>query len=313
MSLVRHRLWVRLLIVATALYLLVCVLGAIAFVELSLRLPQRRLTAANVALVQKRAADARLQVEEVEILSKDRLRLRGWFATPPVHNGNVVVLLHGVTDNRLGVVGYAEFFLKNGYGVLIADSRTHGESEGVIATYGVTEADDVHRWVDWVYRKHAPACVYGFGESMGAAILLQSLERERRFCAVIAESPFADFREAVYDRISGGFGAGPWLARTILRPTVEAGFIYARWRYALDFAQSSPRAVVARTSVPVFLIHGELDSVIRLRNSESIHATNATSVLWAVPQAYHGGAWSIQPQQFESRVLAWFQTHAAHP
>lgn len=310
MLLARHRKWARLLIFATALYLLVCVLGAIAFVELSLRLPKRRLTAATVALVQQRAADARLQVEEVEVFSKDRLRLRGWFARPLNHNGSVVVLLHGVTDNRLGVAGYAEFFVKNGYGVLIADSRTHGESEGLLATYGVTEADDVHRWVDWVYRTHAPACVYGFGESMGAAILLQSLERERRFCAVIAESPFADFREAVYDRISGGFRTGPWLARTILRPTVEAGLIYARWRYGLDFAQSSPRDIVARTSVPVFLIHGELDASIRLRNSESIHAANGKTVLWSVPGAYHGGAWSTQPQQFESRVLAWFRTHA---
>jgi uncharacterized protein len=309
MWLARHRRLTRIILAATAIYLLLCLLGAVAFVEFSLRLPKRRLSAAQIAQVKSRAAEAGLQADEVRIPSQDHLSLRGWFARPPAHNGRVVVLLHGVTDNRLGVAGFAEFFLRNGYGVLLPDSRTHGESEGVVATYGIAEADDVHRWVDWVYRIHQPTCVYGFGESMGAAILLQSLAREPRFCAVIAESPFADFREAVYDRISGGFGTGPWLARTFLRPTVEAGFLYARWRYAVDFAKSSPRDIVSRTAVPVFLIHGELDPVIGLRNSQSIHAANRQSVLWAVPRAYHCGAWSTEPQQFESRVLAWFDAH----
>jgi hypothetical protein len=36
-------------------------------------------------------------------------------------------------------------------------------------------------------RQHSK-CIFGIGESMGAAVLLQSVEKERRFCAVVAES-----------------------------------------------------------------------------------------------------------------------------
>ena len=219
------------------------------------------------------------------------------------------MLFHGVADNRLGVAGFAELFVRHGYSVLLADSRTHGESDGNIATYGVREARDIHDWVEWIYQTHRPSCVYGFGESMGAGIVLQSLAEEKRFCAVVAESAFADFREAVYDRVGGTLHQGPWLAKTLLRPSVELGFAYARMRYGLDFADRSPRSAVAKSRVPVLLIHGERDSVLRLRNSESIQAANPATVLWIVPNAEHCGAWSAQPTLFEQRVLAWFSSH----
>jgi hypothetical protein len=41
-------------------------------------------------------------------------------------------------------------FLAHGYIVLAPDSRAHGESGGDIATYGLLEWDDAHRWVSWL-------------------------------------------------------------------------------------------------------------------------------------------------------------------
>jgi uncharacterized protein len=305
----RKRRFGLILAMLVMVYLGLGALGGVAFVELSLRLPKRPITQAETTLAQRKVQELGARLQEVELHSRDGLRLAGWFVSPRMPNGSVVLLLHGVTDNRLGVGGFAELFLRHGYSVLMADSRTHGMSEGVIASYGVAESDDIRRWVDWVYRAHQPACVYGFGESMGAAILLQSLASEPRFCAVIAESAFADFREGAYDRIGGFFRTGPWLARTALRPAVESGFLYARLKYGIDFRASSPRAAVAASHVPVLLIHGEEDSVIRLRNSAAIQAANPKAMLWSVPKAEHCGAWSTQPKLFEQRVLAWFSNH----
>jgi len=64
-------------------------------------------------------------------------------------------------------------FLRQGYRILLPDSRAHGESGGSVATYGLREGDDIHRWVDWLYGKGA-TCVDGFGESMGADLVLES-------------------------------------------------------------------------------------------------------------------------------------------
>jgi uncharacterized protein len=49
-------------------------------------------------------------------------------------NGKAVILLHGISANRMGVAGYGEMFLQKGYRILLPDSRAHGESEGNPAT-----------------------------------------------------------------------------------------------------------------------------------------------------------------------------------
>ena len=75
------------------------------------------------------------------------------------------------------MMGFAELFLSHGFTVLIPDSRAHGESGGDFSTYGLKESDDVHRWFDWLVIQQHSKCIFGMGESMGAAILLQALEK----------------------------------------------------------------------------------------------------------------------------------------
>jgi len=65
--------------------------------------------------------------------------------------------------------------------------------------------------VNWIEQNAHPRCVFGLGESMGAALLLQTLAKEPRFCAVITESPFTTFREVAYARFGFPFHSGPWL------------------------------------------------------------------------------------------------------
>ena len=134
--------------------------------------------------------------------------------------------------------GYAEMFLNHGYSVLMPDARAHGISGGIHPTFGLLERDDIRRWFEWTEREHHPACIFGLGESMGAAQLLQSLDSEPRW--LCAESYFSSFREIAYDRMGQQFHAGPSVGRTILRPVVEIALAYARWKYHLDLASVSP-------------------------------------------------------------------------
>ncbi|MBI2681987.1 MAG: alpha/beta fold hydrolase [Acidobacteriales bacterium] len=252
----------------------------------------------------------RATLRDVTLTRDDSTILAAWLITPSNPTGDAVILLHGVTDTRAGVAGYGELFLSRGYTILLPDARGHGESGGELMTYGVLEAQDIHAWVDWLRKDRSPKCVYGFGESMGAAILLQSLKYETRFCAVIAESAFAEFREGAYDRVSEKVNVSVGITRTLFRPSVEAGIAYAKLRYGVDLGSASPRAAVAGSMTPVLLIHGIEDVNIRPRNSALAYAARPNSTeLWLVPKAAHCGAWSAQPQEFERRVVAWYQDH----
>jgi dipeptidyl aminopeptidase/acylaminoacyl peptidase len=236
----------------------------------------------------------------------DRITLRAWLLTPDHPNGNAAIVLHGLSDNRVGMTGYAELLLNHHYTVLQPDARAHGASDGALATYGLLERDDIRTWFEWLSTNQHAACIYGIGESMGAAQLLQATAQESNFCAVAAESSFSDFREIAYDRAGQFFHTGPWLGRTLFRPVIELAFAYSGWKYAIDLRNVSPETAAAATQVPILLIHGKDDSNIPVRHSERIASRNRKIVLWEVPHADHCGAISKSGEEFERRVIAWF-------
>jgi len=300
----------RVLIVLVSLYLTLTILGGIGLGWIALHPPSARLIPSEERNAQAAAREAGVEFRDAEITAADGVTLRGWFMRPAEANGYAVILLHGVSDNRMGMYGFGKWLVANHYTVLIPDARGHSLSGGFV-TYGLKEADDVHRWVDWIEAAEHPRCVYGLGESLGAAELLQALPNEPRFCAVIAESPFASFREVAYARLGWPFRTGPWLGRTILRPTVEAGILYVRLRYGLNLENASPEEAVSHVKVPVLLIHGLNDTNIPPYHSDRIQARNSASVtVWKVPGAVHTGAHKAAPQEFEHRVLEWFSVHS---
>ncbi len=206
------------------------------------------------------------------------------------------------------MLGNADLLLRHGYSVLLPDARDHGDSDGPIATYGVLESDDLNRWFNWLQQRDHPHCIDGIGDSMGGAQLLESLT-VNSYCAVVAESSFSTFREAGYDRIGQQLDTGPWLGRTILRPAVEFGFLYARFRYHVNLAQASPLHVVERTHTPVLLIHGQADTNLPPRHSEALARSNPTIQLWEPADTEHTAAYSTHPAEYEHRVLDWLAAH----
>ena len=189
----KRNLFRNAVIAVFAAYFVLSILAGIVMADLSLklhRLPLRH----QQAIAADVRTDFHAELQDVAINAADGVVLKGWFVHPRDYNGNAVILLHGITDNREGVAGYAHLLLEHGYAVLLPDARRHGESGGELATYGIKESDDIHRWVSWIYAHDPPQCVYGFGESYGAALMLQSLAAENRFCAVAVESPFSTAR-----------------------------------------------------------------------------------------------------------------------
>jgi alpha-beta hydrolase superfamily lysophospholipase len=302
----------RLLYVLLSLYIVGTVFGGIGLGHIALHPYRHPATPSEERNARAAAEASQVEFRDVELTTADGTVLRAWFMRPSAPNGDAVILLHGVSDNRMGTYGYGKWLAKSHYSVLMPDARAHGSSGGEVATYGLKEADDIHRWVDWIETTEHPRCVFGLGESMGAAQLLQSLPREPRFCAVVAESPFATFREVAYVRFGQPFHAGPWLGRTFFRPATNAGFLYLRLRYGLNMEDASPEQAVVGTRIPVLLIHGLDDSNIPPYHSDLIAAKNPSDVtLWKVPGAEHTGAHEAAPEEFERRVLKWFNGHSS--
>lgn len=270
----------------------------------------------NSVHVPKRAtADVRFagaNRRDVQIVASDGAALRGWFFTPEAGNGNAVMVLHGISDSRGGVMGLARLFVENHYSVLAPDNRGHGESGGELVTYGLRERDDVRRWVDWLEASEHPRNVYGMGESLGAAVLLQSLERETRFSAVVAECPFADFERVAVDRVAQRVPGPAALGRVLAGPMVWSGFLYARMKYGVDFRGASPENAVVGARTPVLLIHGSADTNVYPAHAGALMKRNPEHItLWLVPGARHTAAFGTAPEEFRRLVLGWFSEHGS--
>lgn len=236
----------------------------------------------------------------------DGTALRGWKVRPPRPNGDWVLLFHGVADNRIGTLSYAQVLLQHGYSVLMMDARGHGESEGAIVTFGWKERDDTHAVVDGLLVTESPHCLFALGESMGAAVALQSAGIEPRIEGVVAESSFRNLREVTYDY--AGLHWSPLLGKTLFRPASMAALPRMEKEGGFRAGDVSPERAVATRAFPVLLICDSDDKMIPCRHSEAIYsAAMGPKSLWKVPGAGHTGAYGAQPAEFERHVLAFFE------
>jgi fermentation-respiration switch protein FrsA (DUF1100 family) len=260
-----------------------------------LRVPRRQVIAPPAVGVDWRDA---------AVTAGDGVVLRGWFATAPAHGDDCVVALHGVADTSASAAGFAPMFLAGGYSVLAPDSRAHGRSGGDLVTYGVLERHDALAWARWL-RQRGCRRIYGLGESLGAAVLIQAAAIEPAFRAIVAECSYADLRTVGEYRVRRIAGRAAPLAGLL----VESAIVYARLRYGVDLRDASPEAAIARTRTPILLIHGLADAETPPENSRRLARANPDAPLWLTPGARHVGASAAAPAEFRWRVLAWFAEH----
>ncbi|HEV2199355.1 MAG TPA: alpha/beta fold hydrolase [Bryobacteraceae bacterium] len=274
--------------------------GAIALCEANLYVPHK----ASENLPSSRLGDWR----DVSVIARDGISLAAWFVKPSAKTHNCVVVLHGVGDSRVGSAGYASIFLSSGYNVLLPDSRGHGASGGDIVTYGIREKFDVTSWIAWL-RKQGCQRIFGLGESLGGAVLIQAAAVTHDLSAIVAESSYSDLKSVAGYRV-GRMIAVPRVSEPVAALMVGTAMQYARVRYGVNLEEVSPISAIGQIRTPILLVHGLADTETPPGESVELANRNSRAVLWLVPHAKHVGAYSANPAMFGERVLSWFAEHA---
>jgi uncharacterized protein len=240
--------------------------------------------------------------EDLPVTAPDGVQLRGWKVRARASSGDWVLLFHGVGDNRTGVLGHAEFLLRNGYSVVMMDSRAHGQSGGDLATYGWKERYDTVAIANALYRSERVRCLTELGVSMGAAIALQSAAVEPRIAGVVAEDPFTNLREVAYDY--AGLHLSPLLGKTLFRPAAILALDQAEKEGGFHAQDVSPERAVASRPFSILLICGREDHTIPCRHARRIfNAAIGPKQLWEVPGGQHAAALGQAPAEYESRTI----------
>lgn len=245
--------------------------------------------------------------EDFDVRAPDGVELRGWKIRAARPNGDWVLLFHGISDDRTGVLGAAEFLLLHSYSVVMMDSRAQGESGGNIATYGWKERYDTVAVTHALYARENVRHLFALGVSMGAAIALQSAAVEPRIEAVVAEDPFANLREVSYDY--AGLHFSPLLGKTLFRPAVMVAMHVIKKEGGFNPDDVSPEKSVAQRPFAVLLICGTADHTIPCRHAQRIYeAARGPKQLWVVQGAGHAAALGHARVEYERRVIALFES-----
>jgi len=240
-----------------------------------------------------------LDVEIVKIPRINSTPIAGWYITGD-RNSAGILLLHGIRSNRKQMVERARFLNNSGYSVLLIDMQGHGETAGKHITFGYRESIDVHRALEYLRSRISDRPIGVIGVSLGgAATLLGTTPVEAN--AVVLESVYSSIEQAVQNRLEIRFGEFGRLFAPLLLWQIKP-------RLDISLESLSPVAAIPKLASPVLIISGTEDKRTSPKESKELFS-NALKPksLWMVEGAKHQDLHLFNPDQYENRILQFFQ------
>ena len=236
--------------------------------------------------------------DDIGITAPDGIPLRGRY----YHfrdGAPLMILCHGYRSNALRDCCGGHAVARNlGFNALVIHQRAHGDSGGNTITFGIRERWDLHSWIRWANRRfgdHTPVLLYGL--SMGAATVLMGCELgyPANVAGIIADSPYSSPGDIIRKVCRDARYPG------LVYPFIDAGArIFGGFR--LDACTAAD--AVAKSEVPVLLIHGEDDRLVPCSMSRGMAERNPGRVrLCTVPGAGHGLSFLTDPGTCEKAVM----------
>lgn len=199
-------------------------------------------------------------VENLWLTSADNVRISAWRAGS--HGERAVILLSGIIADRRQNIGRAEFFLEQGFDVLLPDLRGTGMSNSAPVTMGWKERYDLKACYQYL-RDRGYKHIGAYGLSLGAATIVYSFPEINDYAFVILESCYDTIDHALTNRMDmvkiPHFIAWPmrW---------------WSRWRMGVGEDQLRPVDYMPYCNAPVLILAG--DSEIMLKVSETLDLYN---------------------------------------
>lgn len=238
--------------------------------------------------------DPGMEYEDVSLTTSDGLRLAGWYV--PSQNGAAVIVFPG----REGRQEYARMLAEHGYGALLFDRRGEGASEGDPNLLGWGGDRDVKAAIDFLLSRDDvdPGRIGGIGLSVGGELLLETAAETADLKAVVSEGAGArSYRETADRTDSSPVEMAVFLVLTGSTRVFSNEPVPPNLTDLMD--DISPRSVL--------LLYGEEGQPQEIDlNPTYLDAAGEPKQLWEVPGAGHIQGLVTQPEEYERRVIGFF-------
>lgn len=241
------------------------------------------------------------EAEDIGFYSrKNDVFLKGWLIKAP-DNKKTVIFAHGYGKNRLQddvpLIDLVTELHKQGINVVMFDMRNSGESQKALTTIGYNEAYDLLGAYDYILNRNDvnnDVVLHGF--SMGAVATILAAEKEPRVKKIIADSPFADLKMYMEDKLSIWSNLPPFpfnFTCIQMTPLISE----------LSIEEVSPLHKVKNLkNTKMLLIHGLNDNDIDVKNSEIIADNYSDAKLITFPKAEHVKSYSVDKDKYVKNI-----------
>lgn len=199
--------------------------------------------------------------EDVYKKSGDGLMLHAIYV-PQKQDGQeerIAICFHGYTGQAASdFCGISDYYIRNGYSLLLVDQRAHGKSEGEYIGFGCLDRIDACSWIDWVIEhcgREVKIVLHGI--SMGGATVLMTggLELPEQVKGIISDCGFTSPKKVFTHVLHSMYHmpAFPIMQITDIVNRKKAG-------YGLDECNAAREVRKARG--PLLLIHGDADTFV---------------------------------------------------
>ncbi len=268
--------------------------------------------AATLPLMRRRTPDPPdhplhygMMCEDVNFASRDGLRLAGWWIPAPVAPRGTIILCPGQNGSMDKDVPQAVPLHRAGFNVLMFDFRAHGRSEGGTVTLGALEQADLFGALDYAAGERGADRIGVLGFSMGAGVTLLVAAQDTRITAAVVDG--------AYPRIAGLLAN--WLRihdipRLLARGLAWLTLIVGSLRTQVLIYRANPADLADRLHTPTLFIHGDQDPFVSPDEIAALVARiPGPAELWRVADADHREAYSHHPDEYNRRVVAWFERY----
>ena len=224
-------------------------------------------------------------------------------ATEP--SNRYVILAHGYTDNRYGMIKYAVHYRKLGFNCVLFDERGHGENAKEPCSYSVREVDFLLDVLRDTLERYGKDIVIGLqGESLGSATVLTSLKYD-----IVRENVSFAVEDCGFSDIV------PIILMVMKRVHVPAFMfgpinLFARMMYGISFKAARPIEAVKGNKIPLLVVHGAEDVFIYPWHGEAIfEASEGPKEIRMVEKAGHAFSAVVDPDGYYEMLKAFTEKY----
>ena len=245
-----------------------------------------------------------LKFDDISVTTKDGMHLKGWFI--PGTGRATVMVVHGYKDSRSMMLGVSNILHKHGFSVLVASLRAHDDNDGEQISFGLHETADLDAFYRYaITRRDVDKERFGlFGVSMGGTISIEYTAENRAIRALVSDCAFSSVRDTVETSVRFFTGLPPF-------PFAPAILFWTERELKGDVDDIDAKKWIRRIAPrPVLVMQGGSDKVVSPESGARLfEAAGQPKDLWFEPSVGHAQFLKDMPQQFETRVTAFFRKY----